>query len=223
MISLKKHAPFLAACFHGNRSSSQPQSYQSACKFPRLSVENIVFLTSCCRLMRETYSASAWTACMFSFYFIFALSFLIESKCCILDCDLPTSKRQQFRIPQFVPPASSPTPLTLSGLRKGAVDFLDERLYFSPRQSKANFLFYLFVCFGRTRSSLLCVGFLQLHSSTGCSLVAMCRLLIAVASLLAEHGLQGAQASVVAAHWFSIQGLFSGAQAQQLWHRAQLL
>ena len=88
MISLKKHAPFLAACFHGNRSSSQPQSYQSACKFPRLSVENIVFLTSCCRLMQETYSASAWTACMFSFYFIFALSFLIESKCYILDCDL---------------------------------------------------------------------------------------------------------------------------------------
>ena len=33
----------------------------------------------------------------------------------------------------------------------------------------------------------------------GCSLAAVCRLLIAVASLVAEHRLQGMQASVVAA------------------------
>lgn len=41
--------------------------------FQGLSVENIAFLTSWCRLMQETYSALAWTASIFSFYFIFAL------------------------------------------------------------------------------------------------------------------------------------------------------
>ena len=42
---------------------------------------------------------------------------------------------------------------------------------------------------------------LSLVASSGdCSLVAVCRLLIVVASLVAERGLQGAWASVVAVH-----------------------
>ena len=45
----------------------------------------------------------------------------------------------------------------------------------------------------------------------GATLVAILRLLIAVASLAAEHGLSGTQASVAAA-----RGLYR-AQAQQLW------
>jgi len=43
------------------------------------------------------------------------------------------------------------------------------------------------------------VAVLGLRCCRGFSLVAMCGLLIAVASLVAEPGLQGAQASVVAA------------------------
>ena len=42
--------------------------------------------------------------------------------------------------------------------------------------------------FGFTGSLLLCAGFLLLQSR-GCSLVVVCGLLIAVASLIAEHGL----------------------------------
>ena len=41
---------------------------------------------------------------------------------------------------------------------------------------------------------------LGLHCSLGHSLVAVLRLLIAVAFLVAEHGLEGVQASVVAAY-----------------------
>ena len=44
-----------------------------------------------------------------------------------------------------------------------------------------------------------CVGFYLVAASRGYSLVVVHRLLIAVASLVAEHGLQGTQASAVAA------------------------
>ena len=49
--------------------------------------------------------------------------------------------------------------------------------------------------------------------SRGCSLVSVSRLLIAVASLAAEHGLQGLWASVTAAYWRSSWG------SQDLEHR----
>ena len=42
-----------------------------------------------------------------------------------------------------------------------------------------------------------CAGFSLVSESRGCSLVAVLRLLIAVASLAAQHGLWGAWASVV--------------------------
>ena len=48
-----------------------------------------------------------------------------------------------------------------------------------------------------------CAGFSLVVASRGCSLVLVCRLLIAVAFLFAEHGLQGAPASVVVAHRLS--------------------
>ena len=55
--------------------------------------------------------------------------------------------------------------------------------------------------FGCAGSSLLSVGFLQLwRVSGGYSPVVMCRLLIEVVSFVAEHGLEGTRASVVAAH-----------------------
>ena len=44
-----------------------------------------------------------------------------------------------------------------------------------------------------------CTGFFLMAARGGYSLVAVRRLLIAVASLSGEHGLQGTQASVVAA------------------------
>lgn len=64
MLSLKEHAPFLAVCFHDNRSSSQPESSQSSRKFPGLCNENIVFLPWYHRRVQETSrtcsSISAW-------------------------------------------------------------------------------------------------------------------------------------------------------------------
>ena len=48
-----------------------------------------------------------------------------------------------------------------------------------------------------------CAGFFLVAASRGYSLVVVCRLLIAVASLVAEHRLQSARASVVAAFGFS--------------------
>ena len=57
-------------------------------------------------------------------------------------------------------------------------------------------LFYIFIYFfGGTGSLLLRAGFLSLRQGGYC--VAVLRLLIAVASLVAEHGLQGARASGV--------------------------
>ena len=52
--------------------------------------------------------------------------------------------------------------------------------------------FYLFIYFW-----LFCSRFSLVVASETYSLVALCGLLIAVASLLGEHGLEGAQASVV--------------------------
>jgi len=46
-----------------------------------------------------------------------------------------------------------------------------------------------------------CVGVYLAAVSRGCSLVSVSRLLIAEASLAAEHGLQGLWASVTAAYW----------------------
>ena len=51
-----------------------------------------------------------------------------------------------------------------------------------------------------------CMGFSLLSASSGYSLVMLLRLPIAVASLVAEHGLQGVQASVVTSHGLSICG-----------------
>ena len=48
---------------------------------------------------------------------------------------------------------------------------------------------------------LLRTGFSLAEAGKGFSLVVLCRLLTAVASLVAEHGLQGARASGVAALW----------------------
>ena len=48
-----------------------------------------------------------------------------------------------------------------------------------------------------------CAGFSLVVASRGCSLILVCRLLNAVAFLVAEHGLQGAPASVVVAHRLS--------------------
>ena len=67
------------------------------------------------------------------------------------------------------------------------------------------FHFHLFI-FGSAGSLLLC----GLFSSKGYSLLAVHRLLIAVASLAAEHRTQSTQAP-------QLQLLGSGAQAQQLW------
>ena len=60
---------------------------------------------------------------------------------------------------------------------------------------------YLFI--SRVGSSLLCGLSLSVESRS-CSQVVMLGLLIAVSSLVAEHGLQGVQASVVSAHELSI-------------------
>ena len=62
---------------------------------------------------------------------------------------------------------------------------------------------YLFIS-GCAGSSLLCIGFLC--GEWGLLFLAVRGLLIAVASLLGEHGLQGTQASVVAALGFSGYG-----------------
>ena len=48
------------------------------------------------------------------------------------------------------------------------------------------------------------MGFSLLSASSGYSLIVLLGLLIAVASLVAEHGLQGVQASVVGSHGLSI-------------------
>ena len=57
------------------------------------------------------------------------------------------------------------------------------------------------------------MGFSLVAVSSGCSLVVVLRLLIAVASLVAEYGFQGTQASVVAA------GGLSGCSSRALEHR----
>ena len=54
--------------------------------------------------------------------------------------------------------------------------------------------------FGCTGSSLWCVRLSLVVVSRVCSLVVVQTLLIAVVSLVAEHGLYGPWASVVAAH-----------------------
>ena len=53
---------------------------------------------------------------------------------------------------------------------------------------------------------MLHAGFYPLEGNEGYSLVAVCRLLIAVASLVEEDGLQGMQASVAVAHGFNSCG-----------------
>ena len=58
---------------------------------------------------------------------------------------------------------------------------------------------FFLICFflACAGSSLLHVGFSVVAESRGSSLVAVHRLLNAVASLFAEHGLRGARASIV--------------------------
>ena len=52
-------------------------------------------------------------------------------------------------------------------------------------------------------SSLLREGFSLVVASKGCSLVAMCGLLVAVGPVVAEHGLEDTQAPVIALHGLS--------------------
>ena len=63
---------------------------------------------------------------------------------------------------------------------------------------KIVFIYFISVC---TRSLLSHTGFPQLRQevSRGCSLVLACGLLITVASVIAEHGLQSVRPSVAAA------------------------
>ena len=64
--------------------------------------------------------------------------------------------------------------------------------------------FSLFVYLSWTVLGLhCCMGFPLVLASGGYSLVAVCRVLIMVASLAAEHGLSGALASVVVEHRLS--------------------
>ena len=65
------------------------------------------------------------------------------------------------------------------------------------------FVFYLFI--GYTGSSLLNRFFSLVAESRGYTLVVVCRLLIMVASLVAEHGLR-VRASAVAAHGLESRG-----------------
>ena len=76
--------------------------------------------------------------------------------------------------------------------------------FFSGLFVSHNFI-YLFI-FGCAESSLLHAGFSLLGGNGGYSLVAVCRLLIAVASLVEEGGLQGMQASVAVARGFNSCG-----------------
>ena len=70
-----------------------------------------------------------------------------------------------------------------------------------------------------------CVGFSPVAASGGHSVIALCGLLIAVASLFAERGPQGAQASVAAELGLSSWGSWAlehrlntcGTQAKFLW------
>ena len=61
------------------------------------------------------------------------------------------------------------------------------------------FFFFNYFIFGFAGSLLRCTGFSPVAESRGCSPVAVHGLLIVVASLPAEHGLSGTEASVAAA------------------------
>ena len=85
------------------------------------------------------------------------------------------------------------------------------------RQALALFLtfkkFYLPTYFWLYSVFIAARGLSLLAVSRGFSLVVMLRLLTAAASLVAEHGLQGTQASVVVAHGLSCSaacGIFPG-------------
>ena len=80
---------------------------------------------------------------------------------------------------------------------------------------KRFFFFSIFIYLFLAVLGLCCSGFSVVAASRGCSLVAVCGLLIAVASLVAKHGLQGSQHSVVVTRGLSSCG--SRAQAQKLW------
>ena len=66
--------------------------------------------------------------------------------------------------------------------------------------------FYLFGYFGLCWLFIAAHGLFLVVASRGYSLVGMCGLLIAVASLVSEQRLQGPQASVVVAHGLSSFG-----------------
>ena len=89
----------------------------------------------------------------------------------------------------------------LHTMRQALVLFLTFKKFYLPTY------FWLYSVFIAARGlSLLAV-------SRGFSLVVMLRLLTAAASLVAEHGLQGTQASVVVAHGLSCSaacGIFPG-------------
>ena len=72
------------------------------------------------------------------------------------------------------------------------------------------YFYYLFIYFGLLWVFTAVCRLPLVEESMGCSLVAVSRLLTVVASLAAEHGLQGMQALVVVASG-------SRAQVQQLW------
>ena len=58
-------------------------------------------------------------------------------------------------------------------------------------------LYFIYLCISLLAVLGLhcCVGFSLVVASRGCSLIAVCGLLIAVVSLVAEHGRQGTRAS----------------------------
>ena len=69
-----------------------------------------------------------------------------------------------------------------------------------PGAAEALFLFFKIDLFLAVLGLHCCLGFSLVSVSRGSPVVAMCRLLIAVDSLVAEHGSQGFRAAVVAAH-----------------------
>ena len=87
----------------------------------------------------------------------------------------------------------------------------------SKRKTKTLFLIHFISLFTAVLDLCCCVGFSLVVASRGCWLIAACRLLSALASLVAEHGLRDTAASMVVV--CGLRGLLcSGAQVQQLWH-----
>ena len=106
-------------------------------------------------------------------------------------------------IPQFVPPASSPTPLSPSGLRKGAVDFWMKGCISVWGSLRLTFFFmYLFVW---AALGLHCCAW-AFFSCIRAPLLSSCDVQASYCSGFSSCRARapGSQASVVAAHWCDI-------------------